>query len=122
MPISSTPGGVRDGLTRLLDAGVDAITTGFVFAENTATELAAEYGAPYLHAMASQAQAEVVANNRSRYRNIFQVCPTEAHYEIGFLRLLDRLTAQRSSGRIGWPSLASQADRSPVSPTTRCTC
>jgi branched-chain amino acid transport system substrate-binding protein len=90
-----TPGGVRDGLTRLFDAGVDAITTGFRLRREHGHRTGCRVRRPYLHAMASQAQAEVVADNRSRYRNIFQVCPTEAHYGIGFLRFLDRLTAQR---------------------------
>jgi branched-chain amino acid transport system substrate-binding protein len=90
-----TPDGIRNGLTQLFDAGVDAITTGYVFAEDTAMNLASEYGAPYLHAMASQTQAEAVAENRSQYRNIFQVCPTESHYGIGFLHFLNRLVAER---------------------------
>jgi len=83
-----SPDGVRRAFEELFAAGVDAVTSGYVFAEDLARDLAAEYGAPYLHAMTSQSQAVTVRDNRSRYRNFFQVCPTEAHYGPGFIRFL----------------------------------
>ena len=59
-----------------------------------ASDLAARYGAPYLHAMTSQSQAETVRENHSAFKNVFQVCPTEVHYGPGFIRFLDQERAR----------------------------
>jgi branched-chain amino acid transport system substrate-binding protein len=83
-----SPEGVRRAFGELFAAGVDALTSGYVFTEDLARDLAAGYGAPYLHAMTSQTQAATVRDNPSRYRNFFQVCPTEVHYGPGFIRFL----------------------------------
>jgi branched-chain amino acid transport system substrate-binding protein len=86
-----TPELVRNGFQRLFEADVDAITAGYVFAEDAALELAAEYGTPYLHSTTSEAQAQHVRNNPTKYSRVFQVCPTEIHYGQQFLRFLDEL-------------------------------
>jgi branched-chain amino acid transport system substrate-binding protein len=82
---------VRHGFQRLFEADVDAITTGYVFAEDEARELASEYGAPYLHATTSETQAQHVRDNPKKYARVFQVCPTEIHYGQQFLRFLSEL-------------------------------
>ncbi|MHB1596324.1 MAG: ABC transporter substrate-binding protein [Streptosporangiaceae bacterium] len=83
-----SPDDVRRAFGDLFSAGVDALTSGYVFPEDLARDLAADYGAPYVHAMTSQSQAMTVRDNRSRYLNFFQVCPTEVHYGPGFIRFL----------------------------------
>ena len=85
-----SPEGVDRTFRQLFDEDVDAVTSGYVFPEDVAAGLAAQYGAPYLHAMTSQSQAETVSENQSTFRNVFQVCPTEVHYGPGFIRFLDQ--------------------------------
>ena len=87
---------VQDAFEQLFAADVDALTSGYVFREDLAVDLVAGYGAPYVHAMTSQAQAQAVQDDQSRYRNIFQVCPTEVHYGPGFVRFLE------DARRDGW--------------------
>jgi branched-chain amino acid transport system substrate-binding protein len=85
---------IRTAFDALAAADVDAITSLYVFAEDVAIERAAEYGAPYLHAMTSEHLARLVAADPGRYANVFQVCPSEIHYGRGFVRFLDDLTAR----------------------------
>jgi branched-chain amino acid transport system substrate-binding protein len=89
-----SPDGVERAFRRLFDSDVDALTSGYVFPENVAARLAAEYGAPYVHAMTSQSQAEIVRDNGAAFRNVFQVCPTEVNYGPGFIRFLDHECAR----------------------------
>jgi branched-chain amino acid transport system substrate-binding protein len=84
-----SPDGVARAFRQLFEADVDAVTSGYVFPEDVAAGLAAQYGAPYLHAMTSQSQAQTVRDNQAAFRNVFQVCPTEVHYGPGFVRFLD---------------------------------
>jgi branched-chain amino acid transport system substrate-binding protein len=84
-----SPDGVAKAFRQLFEADVDAVTSGYVFPEDVAAGLAAQYGAPYLHAMTSQSQAQTVRDNQAAFRNVFQVCPTEVHYGPGFVRFLD---------------------------------
>jgi len=85
---------IRSAFETLTAADVDAITSLYVFAEDVAIERAAEYGAPYLHAMTSEHLARSVAGDPVRYGNVFQVCPSEVHYGHGFVRFIDDLTAR----------------------------
>jgi branched-chain amino acid transport system substrate-binding protein len=85
-----SPDSVQGAFEALFAAGVDGLTSGYVFPEEVAARLAAGYGAPYAHAMTSQTQAETVRDNHAAFRNLFQVCPTEVHYGPGFVRFLDQ--------------------------------
>ena len=77
---------------QLIDAEVDAITSSYLFAGmDTARTLAAAYGAPYVHAMTSESQAEIVRDNQGDHSGVFQVCPTELYYGPGFIRFLNEL-------------------------------
>lgn len=87
---------VRRAFGELISAEVDALTSGYLFAEDVARDLAASYGAPFLHAMTSEAQAQQVRDRPGPYGHIFQVCPTEVHYGAGFLRFLNDLVAAGS--------------------------
>jgi branched-chain amino acid transport system substrate-binding protein len=95
-----SPDEVERAFRQLFAADVDALTSGYVFPEETAAGLAAEYGAPYVHAMTSQSQAEIVRDNHSAFRNVFQVCPTEVNYGPGFIRFLEHERAR------GWEPLS----------------
>lgn len=88
---------VERAFDALFAADVDGLTSGYVFPEGVAAGLAAGYGAPYLHAMTSQSQAEMVRDNHAVFRNVFQVCSTEVNYGPGFIRFLGQ--AERSGWR-----------------------
>ena len=83
---------VARAFQQLIDAEVDAITSSYVFAGmDTARTMAAAYGAPYVHAMTSESQAQIVRDNRADHGGVFQVCPTELYYGPGFIRFLNEL-------------------------------
>ncbi len=83
---------VARAFQRLIDAEVDAITSSYLFAGmDTARTMAAAYGAPYVHAMTSESQAQIVADNQAEHGGVFQVCPTELYYGPGFIRFLNEL-------------------------------
>ena len=87
------PVAVRAAFDALTDAEVDAITSLYVFCEDTAMERAAAYGAPFLHAMTSEHMAQQTRDDPVRYSSVFQVCPSEVHYGRGFVRFLDELSS-----------------------------
>jgi branched-chain amino acid transport system substrate-binding protein len=90
----TTMDGVVSALRRLVDAEVDAITTGYAFAEDlSAYADVSAYGCPLLNSMTSQAQADWVREERDRLGRVFQSGPTEIHYGGGFIRFLDTLCA-----------------------------
>jgi branched-chain amino acid transport system substrate-binding protein len=68
---------------------------------DTARTLAATYGAPYMHAMTSEEQAQIVRDNHAGHSAVFQVCPTELYYGPGFIRFLNEL---RVGGWRPWPN------------------
>jgi branched-chain amino acid transport system substrate-binding protein len=88
----TTNDGVASALRRLVEAEVDAITTGYTFAEDVAgyADVSA-YGCPLLNSVTSEAQVEWVRDDRDRLGRVFQTGPTEIHYGTGFIRFLDRL-------------------------------
>jgi branched-chain amino acid transport system substrate-binding protein len=89
--------GVAKAFERLIDAEVDAITSSYLFAGmDVARMMAAGYGAPYVHAMTSELQAQIVRDNHAEHAGVFQVCPTELYYGPGFIRFLNDLR------RSGW--------------------
>jgi branched-chain amino acid transport system substrate-binding protein len=91
------PHAIDDAIRRLVDAEVDAITTGYTFSEDPARyDAVAAYGCPLLTTETSEVQAELVRSDRSRLAQVFQVGPTESHYVAGFVRFLDDLVAAGS--------------------------
>lgn len=90
------PESVRRAFTALAEAGVDAMTSGYVGRQDIAHDVVADYGSPYLHAATLQAMAARVADN-SRYRRIFQVCPSDVHYGPGFVRMLTHVRERYGS-------------------------
>jgi branched-chain amino acid transport system substrate-binding protein len=87
---------VEAAMQELVDAEVDAITMGYVFPEDVALQMAADYGAPFLHGMTSETQVQRVRNDRTTFRNIFEVCPTEIHYGREFVRYVSHLERTRA--------------------------
>jgi branched-chain amino acid transport system substrate-binding protein len=87
------PAGVRTALASLVEREVDAITSGWLYAERAAVDAVAPYGCPYLNAFTSEYVASLVQQGQSQYGSIFQVGPTEAGYGLGFVRSLDALVA-----------------------------
>jgi branched-chain amino acid transport system substrate-binding protein len=88
----TTLDGVAAALRRLVDAEVDAITTGYSFAEDVSGYAdVSEYGCPLLNSMTSEAQVEWVREDRDRLGRLFQTGPTEIHYGTGFVRFVDGL-------------------------------
>jgi branched-chain amino acid transport system substrate-binding protein len=87
------PDSVTRALELLVDEEVDAITTGWMYAERAAVDAVAPYGCPYLNAFTSEYVAQLVRDEPDEYGSIFQVCATEAAYGPGFIRSLDTLAA-----------------------------
>lgn len=84
------PESVRMAFTDLAEAGVEAMTSGYVGRQDIAHDIAAAHGSPYLHAATLQAMADRVANNAD-YRRIFQVCPSDIQYGPGFVRAISHI-------------------------------
>ena len=119
---------MRAAFDALTDAEVDAITSMYVFCEDAAMDRASNYGAPFLHAMASEHMAQQTQEDPGRYSRVFQVCPSEVHYGRGFVRFLDELSSsgawlprRRSvlfietlleSGQMATPDTLERAERS----------
>lgn len=122
------PASVRAAFDALTDADVDAITSLYVFCEDAAMDRASTYGAPFLHAMASEHMAQQTREDPGRYSRVFQVCPSEVHYGRGFVRFLDDLDASGAwrprhrsvlfietlleSGQMATPDTLDRAERS----------
>jgi branched-chain amino acid transport system substrate-binding protein len=92
---------IEKGMLELAGRGVDAITSGYFAWQEVAHEVAAEYGAPYLHAATLDAMVQRVEHDPSRYGRIFQVCPSDINYGPGFV---DFLAGLHDRGRWSPPS------------------
>ncbi|OZC81646.1 MULTISPECIES: ABC transporter substrate-binding protein [Nocardiaceae] len=79
---------IEKGMLELAGKGVDAITSGYFAWQEVAHEVAADYGAPYLHAATLDAMVQRVEHDPSRYGRIFQVCPSDTNYGPGFVEFL----------------------------------
>lgn len=85
---------VRAAFDRLFARGVDGITTSYVTAENPfVLDMVAEYGRPLLHTATLESQVELVRANPRDYGAVFQTCPSEKYYGLGFLRFITDLAA-----------------------------
>lgn len=83
---------VERGLSRLFTREVDAITTSYASAENSAViDLAAEYGKPFLHTATFAEQVERTEADPTRFGAVLQTCASETFYGLGLVRLLTDL-------------------------------
>ena len=90
------PDEVLHAFRSLVDLEVDAIITSYANSEvPDVLDLVADFGQPFLHNATFEAQVERVRNERERFGMVFQTCPSEIHYGVGLIRLLDELTASR---------------------------
>ena len=81
---------IRPALDELADAGVHAVTSGYLGQQDLAHEWAADYGRPYLNAATLSEMGRRV-EREPRYRRIFQVCPGDSHYGPRFVRYMTEL-------------------------------
>lgn len=85
---------LQRGLERLFDFEVDAITTSYASAENSAViDLAADYGKPFLHTATFAEQVLRAESDPSHYGAVFQTCASETFYGVGLIRFLGDLEA-----------------------------
>lgn len=83
---------VNRAIARLVGAEVDAIHTNYVTAENPAAlEAISAFGKPLLHTATLETQVELVRDQPDRYGMVFQTCPSEEYYRIGFVAFLKDL-------------------------------
>jgi branched-chain amino acid transport system substrate-binding protein len=90
------PVSIQRSFEELIGSEVDAITTGYFFADDVVIDLAIEYGAPYLHAMTSEASTAAARESGAAHIPVFQVCPSETMYGPRFISFLSEL---RDSGQ-----------------------
>ncbi len=95
------PVSIRAAFTELAEHDVDAMVSGYLGDQAVAHEVAADHGAPYLHAATLESMVRLVGDNPSRYGNVFQVCPSDTNYGPGFVRTLTYL---RDSGQLNTAS------------------
>ena len=86
---------VTGAVHSLIEAEVDAITSGYSCSEEQVQDMVAEYGAPYLHCATMEAMVARVREDRHRLRNVFQLCPSDIHYGPRFIRFLSELERSR---------------------------
>ncbi|BDX29515.1 hypothetical protein TUM20985_00620 [Mycobacterium antarcticum] len=83
---------VQRGLGRLFDLEVDAITTSYASAENSAViDMVADYGKPFLHTATFAEQVEQTEADPARFGAVLQTCASETFYGVGLVRLLTDL-------------------------------
>lgn len=90
---------VEDALGSLLAQGIDAVTFGYLLGRERESlwTLLAEAGVPVLHGATSRRWVDRVAEEPSRFANVFHVCPPEDAYLTGMAGALRGLIA-----RGGW--------------------
>jgi branched-chain amino acid transport system substrate-binding protein len=89
----ATPEGVTTAFKKLVSAKVDAILVGYIQVDAPSYDIAAAYGAPYIHGNTLDAGVQRVKANPKKYFNIFNVDSTEVHYGINFPLFLQRLAS-----------------------------
>ena len=87
----ATPEGVTTAFKKLVSAKVDAILVGYIQVDAPSYDIAAAYGAPYIHGNTLDAGVQRVKANPKKYFNIFNVDSTEVHYGANFPLFLQHL-------------------------------
>jgi branched-chain amino acid transport system substrate-binding protein len=87
----ATPEGVTTAFKKLVSAKVDAILVGYIQVDAPSYDIAAAYGAPYIHGNTLEAGVQRVKANPKKYFNIFNVDSTEVHYGTNFPLFLTQL-------------------------------
>jgi branched-chain amino acid transport system substrate-binding protein len=89
----ASPEGVTTAFKKLVSAKVDAILVGYIQVDAPSYDIAAAYGAPYIHGNTLDAGVQRVKANPKKYFNIFNVDSTEVHYGINFPLFLQHLAS-----------------------------
>jgi branched-chain amino acid transport system substrate-binding protein len=89
----ATPEGVTTAFKKLVSAKVDAILVGYIQVDAPSYDIAAAYGAPYIHGNTLDAGVQRVKANPKKYFNIFNVDSTEVHYGVNFPLFLQHLAS-----------------------------
>jgi branched-chain amino acid transport system substrate-binding protein len=84
---------ITSAFNDLVSQEPDAIILGYHNVAGT-NEVLAAYGAPYLNASTADWQVTEMRSDPVKYKNVFQVDPTEVPYGLGFPPFLDALIAQ----------------------------
>lgn len=87
----ASPEGVTTAFRKLVSSNVDAFVVGYLQVDAPSYDIAAAYGAPYLHGNTIEAGVARVRANPQKYYNIFNVDSTEVHYGKNMPLFLDRL-------------------------------
>lgn len=95
------PASIKVAFEDLAGQDVDAMVSGYLGDQRIAHEIAAEHGAPYLHAATLDSMVRLVGDNPSRYGNVFQICPSDTNYGPGFI---NAMTYLRDSGQLSCQS------------------
>lgn len=111
---------------RLVDQNPEAFVSGYVGYQETAHQITAGPGAPYLNAATLDSYVRLVAEQPDRFGHSFQVCASDVHYGHGFVAFLswlrdtgnwrpssDRLVAVRGAwkdGTLGYSRMQEEAD------------
>ena len=120
-----TPEGTITAFQSLIDADVKAIASPFVLIPQTAMDVTAASGIPYLHGNTSKASLDLVAANASKYSNVFQLDVDETHYGSGFINYITHLKASAQftpknnkvhivQGQIAYTQTISQATQAAI--------
>lgn len=88
----------------LTERNVDVITSGYLARQEIAHETVADSGIPYVHAATMSAMEQRVRDDPSRYKHIFQICPSDSNYAPRFVEVMtelrDRKQWEPSSNRL----------------------
>lgn len=87
------PASIRTAFEQLAACDVDAMLSGYLGDQQVAHEVAADHGAPYLHAATLKSMVQVVEDQPRRYSHIFQICPSDTNYGPGFVQAMTHLRA-----------------------------
>jgi branched-chain amino acid transport system substrate-binding protein len=88
----ASPEGVTTAFKKLVSSRVDAILVGYIQVDAPSYDIAAAYGAPYIHGNTLDAGVQRVKANPTKYFNIFNVDSTEVHYGLNFPQFISRLS------------------------------
>ncbi|MFS2280515.1 ABC transporter substrate-binding protein [Microbacterium sp. OR21] len=104
-------GTVTAAIERLTAAAVDALHTNYVTAEHPeALALLADYGRPFLHTATLESQVALVRDDPAGYGMMFQTCPSEEYYRLGFATFLRELVREGRWNPPGRSVVALEAD------------
>ncbi len=87
-----SPEAIQQNYQKLADMKVDAVINGYMLAWDSAMDVAAQYGSPFMNASTSQAQVDQIGSD-PKYNCVFQIDPPETWYGLGFPTFLNDLAA-----------------------------